>query len=61
MQEKTRTYEVESTRNKDRRFTVVLEPLQSGVKAECDCNDYLAYGCWCEHIERAVSCYRYGL
>ena len=58
MSEEIRTYEVE---DKARRFKVILVPLQSGVKAECDCWEYLCKGQWCEHIERAVSCYNHGL
>ncbi len=61
MSEDPRIYEVEFSRDKDQRYRVSLQPLQFGIKAECDCSDYRAYGKWCEHIERAVSCYQYGL
>lgn len=61
MLEESRTYEVESVCDKEKRFKVLLQPLESGVKAECDCLEYLCHGKWCEHIERAISCYRHGL
>ena len=55
------SYEVEEVNGSGRRYTVWLETVGSGVKAECNCHEYLCYGKWCDHVTKAITCYELGL
>jgi hypothetical protein len=54
------SYVVEENNDKDKRFTVLLEKLGNGFKAECDCPEYRYYGRWCSHVDKAITCCELG-
>ena len=58
MQPKIGTYEFEE--NKSIRYSVWIEKLESGIKAECSCPEYQYHGKWCNHIDKAITCFELG-
>ena len=54
------SYEIEESNNKSKKYTVLLEKVGSGFKAECDCPECRYYGRWCSHIDKAITCYELG-
>lgn len=59
--EKLNTYKVQSEQDKDKWYQVVLEPKGFWIKGECDCSYYQHLRMHCEHIKRAITCFKHGL
>ena len=53
------SYEIEES-NESKRYTVSLEKVGSGFKAECDCPEYRHFGRWCDHMDKAITCFELG-
>lgn len=58
--QEVRAYKVQSEKDKDKWHQVSLEPQSFWIKGKCDCKYYLNLGMHCEHIKRAITCYKYG-
>ena len=59
MKSEPKTYEVEERGGK--RYTVSLERWgENNFKAECTCPENLYYRRWCDHIDKAITCFKYG-
>ena len=54
------SYEIEEGNDKNKRYTVSLEKRGNNFKAECDCPEYRYYGRWCDHVDKAITCYELG-
>lgn len=54
-------YEIQSDRDKDKWYKVILEPRGKQIVGSCNCADHIWEGVDCEHIKRAMECYNLGL
>jgi hypothetical protein len=53
-------YEIQSRKNRDEWYQVVLKPVEDEIRKSCTCKDYLWRGKECQHIRAALECYDLG-
>ena len=53
-------YRVQSENDPDEWYEVVIEPEKT-PGSRCNCEDYVLRDKVCEHIDRALLCYLYGI
>ena len=53
-------YKFQSDSDPKRFYQVIIDPEKSPA-TQCNCAEYVLENKVCEHIERAMTCYAYGL
>lgn len=56
-----RSYKVQSDSEPEDTWHQVTIDTERTPAATCDCEDYVCRDKVCEHVERAITCYIYGL
>lgn len=54
-------YQVQANSNKKKLFEVILDPKGFWIDGSCSCQYWLETHRHCEHIKKAILCYRFGL
>jgi hypothetical protein len=56
-----RSYKIQSDSEPEETWHQVTIDAEKTPAATCDCEDYVCRDQVCEHIERAITCYIYGV
>ena len=53
-------YKVQSETKPERYYQVIIDPEKTPA-SRCNCDEYVLRNKVCKHIERAITCYIYGV